>query len=402
MASITLINPPSPFLLEQAMMPPLGILYVSSALKQKGVKVNFVDFAANPTAQIPIDDCYGITATTPQYPDAKKILDQIYMGEVAIGGPHATLCSEQCLNDGFDAAIIGEGEKAIFRFLDGAFGTIHEPFEKDLDNLPFPDRSLVKDYRYYIDGRAATTMKTARGCYYRKCAFCCQNWPNIRYRSAANVVEELRQISQQNYEGVMIYDDEFFTKYSRDFQIAWTIKTYGMVWRCFSRADLINEKVCQVGEKTDLKEMLIGIESGSRPILKNIRKGVTVEQNIRAIQTLWNHGIRVKAAMIIMLPGESPATLKETWHFCEEVESCVSDWDFTMCTPYPGSDIYENKQKYDFFFAEDASFSAYKGAGSNAWKPPMVWTTNLSFEQGIAARDKFEQRFKYKRDVKLD
>jgi anaerobic magnesium-protoporphyrin IX monomethyl ester cyclase len=400
---ITLINPPSPFLLSERVMPPLGILYVASSLKRAGIKVQFVDMADDPHAEIPFTECYGITATTPQFPAVRKILHRLMPGKIVIGGPHATVHPTECLEAGFSAVIVGEGETAIFRFLKGERGIIEEHPIKNLDKIPFPARSLVTDYHYEIDGVPAATMVTTRGCYYRKCAFCCQTWGPIRFRSAENVTAELLDILGYGYRAVMIYDDEFFVNTARDFQICWTLNRLGFIWRCFSRADLITEQVAEVASMTDCKEMLIGIESGSDTILQNISKGCSSDDNRKAIHLLYDHGIRVKAAMIIMLPGESPQTLKETWVFCEEMEPYVSDWDFTICTPYPGSAIYQAPARYDFCFDKDAIYSAYKGAGSNLWSPPKVWTSNLSFEAGLTARDKFEKRFKkHNKKVKLD
>jgi len=384
-------------------MAPLGLLYVAAALKKKGVKVRFVDLAGDPKGKIPKAEYYGVTATTPQYASAKDIVKKIKKGKVCIGGPAATLRPKDCLDDGFDAAVVGEGEKAIFRFLEGETGIIREPFEKNLDSIAFPDRNLIKDYHYEINGKPAATIMTARGCYYGKCAFCSQCWPRIRYRSVTNVLHELFEIRDNyGYNAVMIYDDEFFANRKRDFQICHYLALLGFDWRCFSRADLINEKVARIAASTGCKEILIGIESGSPIILKNVHKGTTVQQNKRAIKILHNNKIRVKAAMIIMLPGENKETLKETWQFCEEMQPYVNAWDFTICTPYPGSRIFDNPDKYDFHFHKDAMYSAYKGAGVEAWIPPKVWTNHLSFEEGLKFRDKFEDRFKFEKDVKFD
>jgi anaerobic magnesium-protoporphyrin IX monomethyl ester cyclase len=400
-SEIVLINPDSPALLDPKVMPPLGLLYISSILKENGVNVKLIDLAGNPNQPIPESKHYGITATTSQYPAVKQLRKKL-SGDFVIGGPHATLCPHQCLEDGFDAVVVGDGEKAILNFAHGTRGLICNPVE-DLGKVPFPDRSIIKDYNYEINGKKAATIITAKGCIYRKCAFCSQTSNQIRYRPVEDVGEELIQLKELGYEAIMIFDDEFFSHIDRDVKICFYLAMLELDWRCFSRSNFITKEVAYIAKKTRCKEILLGIESGSDQILLNINKGITVKQHLKAIEFLHKNGIRVKAAMIIMLPGESKETLKETWKFCEKIEDKVAEWDWTICTPYPGSDIYNHPERYDLQFDPKTIFTEYKGGNSPNWKPPKVATSQLTFEEGKKMREKFEQRFKFhRREIKFD
>ena len=394
-SKITLINPDSPFLHKPRTMPPLGLLYISSFLKDKGVEVNFVDLAGVGVKPIPYTEFYGITATTPQFPDAVKILRLIKEvnsdSQVCLGGPHSTLTPWESLKQGFDAVIEGEGELAVFDFLEGSRRVIKHEFY-DIDSIPFPDRGLVKDYEYKIDGERATTIMTTRGNCPHHCAFCCKSWIHpIKFRSLENVREELREIRDvYGYKAVMIYDDEFFLKSDRDYKICTYFQKLGFIWRCFTRANLVNKNIALMASVRGCKEILMGIESGSDTILKNINKGVTVKQNVKAIKILHDVGIRVKAAIIIGLPGESEKTLKETWEFCEEMDPFVSDWDFTILIPYPGSPIYEGSEGFDITFDKNDVYAPYKGG---VWRS-IVSTSHLSKDEITKWREKFHRRFK--------
>jgi radical SAM superfamily enzyme YgiQ (UPF0313 family) len=132
------------------------------------------------------------------------------------------------------------------------------------------------------------------------------------------------------------------------------------------------------------------VESGSNTILKAIRKGTTVAQNMQAIKLLHNAGIKVKAAMVVGLPSETTTTLVETWTFCEEVEDLVDSWDFTIFTPYPGSDVFDNPDNYDIYFHPFAPYYPYKGG---KWEA-NVWTTDLASSEITAWRNDFHTRFK--------
>jgi radical SAM superfamily enzyme YgiQ (UPF0313 family) len=390
-----LIVPPRPYLLSQKALPTLGPLYVAKELKDLGHEVEVLDFADG--YKFSDADLYGITCTTPDYYETLKIRDWIKErkpeAKVIVGGPHATLKPEGFSN--FDGVCIGDGEIAIKKFLKGekyAYG-----FSKDIDSF-YPDRSVIdlQQYEFYIDKKKATSMMTARGCIWGECAFCSRIDKGVRFNSVEHVENEVKEIKELGFDAIMIYDDEFFTYPKRDWKISEMLGKYGISWRCFGRTDytLRNKDLIRYAAKNGLKEMLIGFESGSDRILKIIEKGCTKEQNLEAAKFLNEIGVKVKAAMIVGLPGETEETLKETWEWCDKVEPYVSNWDFTAFTPYPGSKVYENSELYDIKFDKNDIYTAYKGMHSKDWKPARISTSSLSFERIIEWRDKLEKRFK--------
>ena len=95
---VTLISPPSPFLIDQKAFPPLGLLYVAGFLEHNEIDINVADLANKETelenALEPYMDAdiYGITSTSPQYPQALKILKVLRRrnpkARVVIGGAY--------------------------------------------------------------------------------------------------------------------------------------------------------------------------------------------------------------------------------------------------------------------------------------------------------------------------
>ena len=396
MADICLINPDSVFLTDPRVMPPLGILSIMASLKEQGYSAEFVDLAGGNNVDIPDCDLYGITSTTAQYPAAVKIKNKLKSkypnSSIIIGGAHATVVPDNCLNDGFDAVLVGEGELHIQRFLNGERGKIIGIQTKNLDQLPFPDRKEVIDYSYTIDGLKATTIMTSRGCPY-KCSFCAKTWSGIRFRSSENVLKEALEIKELGFKALMCYDDEFLFSLKRDREIFEGFNKLGLIWRCFTRADLLlkNPEMAEFMAKNGCREVLIGVESGDDDILRNINKGTTAKINEKAIKTLHAAGIRVKAAMIIGLPGETNETLKNTYEFCERLDPYVSDWDFSVLIPYPGSDLYENSNKYDIKFDKKDIYKPFKM--NEGWEA-LVSTESLTREEITKKRNEFHARFK--------
>jgi len=388
------IVPDSPFLIDEKVFPFLGPLYLSAVLKKAGHEVKVIDLVAGQEIPKIEADYIGITATTPQFPRAAEILSLLKARnpnqKVMIGGPHASADPDACLRWPFDHICIGEGEdyvKAKTHLMVEEFGLV-----TDLDSIPFPDWDAIdlSQYHYFIDGKRTMSMLTSRGCPF-SCAFCCKSpWgQRIRYRSAENVIEEIGLLRKRGYEGLMLYDDEFFLNEERDLKIVQGLGAAGMVWRCFSRSDIIMKHLdlIKVAAKNGLKEILIGCESGSDEILKNINKGTRRYMNEEAIAFLQSLNVRVKAALIIGLPGENIHTIKATERFVEKVQP--DSVDFTVLRVMPGSDIWNRPENYDLKFSLD--YQPYKGKpGEYA---AGVSTSALTAQEIVDARDYLDKKF---------
>jgi len=177
----TLIYPPSPFLIDDRTMPPLGLLSIAAVLEQAGHEVKVHDFTGdkpwrNSLSEIANEsDIVGFTCVTPQIGICNDIKKEIQEKnpEIAftIGGPHPSSIPEECVRDGY-SAVVGEGENAVLRMpldLDrnSCLNAVYEePLIPDLDALPFPARHLIdiKSYNYKIDSRPASSLFTQRGC----------------------------------------------------------------------------------------------------------------------------------------------------------------------------------------------------------------------------------------------
>lgn len=116
---------------------------------------------------------------------------------------------QYCLDNNLcDFVIYGEGEVALNELLKGNTdypGINNTNFKQvdDLDSLDFPDYSDI-DWSKYADPRLMVTG--SRGCV-RKCTFCDieLSWPKFRYRSARNIVDEIKR----NYYETGITNFEF-------------------------------------------------------------------------------------------------------------------------------------------------------------------------------------------------
>ncbi len=401
MKTVALINPRSPFLVSDSVMPPLGLMYISSYLKSKGVEVTIFDMAANKSLEIKdIDrhDIFAFTATTPNYPISYTEmikLKSIYPDSLyVIGGAHATCFHEKIKRD-WDAVMVGEGEITLFEYSKNPVHGIISGIGKELENLdvlPIPDRNFkgFNNYEYELNGLNTTTAITSRGCPY-KCAFCCKTWGGgVRYHSAEYVINEAKILKDKGFDAIMYYDDNLTLVRDRAIKICEGLKSLGLKWRCFIHANTVDRELLKKMYDSGCVQVGMGVESGSDRILKIINKKITKEKVKKVIQIAKEVGISIKTFMIIGLPGEDINSVMETYDFLKEAQP--DDFDITIYTPFPMTSIWNNKSEYDINFDKenlDYSKMFYKGIAGNYCS--QVSTKGLSREQIEYYRDYIEK-----------
>jgi anaerobic magnesium-protoporphyrin IX monomethyl ester cyclase len=353
-----------------------------AVLKKAGIPAQIIDEGLGDEA--PDGDIF-LTSTTANWEEALKFQRYAY---TVIGGPHATLNSDWIFQKMlFSCCVVGEGEEMIVDIVK------HRPRGLriasriiDLDKLPFPDRTDAHRYNWSIEGKKATSMVTSRGCT-GKCAFCCRTLDRkIYFRSAANVIEEVRQIRQDGFEAVMFYDDSIAMKKDRLKEICAGLSKLDIIWRCFVRSDQVDREVFQMMAQGGCREVLVGVESGSNQILKNIHKDETADTHFRAIVNAQLAGIKVKALMIAGLPGETWETIEESKQFIEIARP--DSLDVTVLQVYKGCPIFNNPANYDLSFKDP---SWYKGRTGEYFS--TVRTSAMSEEEIVTARDYLWQTF---------
>ncbi len=396
---ICLIRCPSPFLIDDMMLPPLGLMAVGTGLKAMGHSVTIHDGHFD---DIPLTfQYYGLGPTTPEYPYAlsvKAMLNEKHpYGKVIIGGPHATINPKVCVKDGFDCVVIGDGELVAEQAFCHGNPQIIVGEERPLDEYPIIDRSLVdiKKYHYAIDGQPATTLITSRGCPFH-CGFCVKNHKTVRFRSTKKVIEEIKELHFDfGYNAMAFPEDIFILNKNRTETICQCLKELGIIWRCLVRADLVvnyGGAFLKMMAESGCIDISIGVESGSDKILSSINKGESVKTIKTAIRMIQNEGIRVKGFFIVGLPGESQDTLDETRRFLEEMR--MDSADFKMFQPFPGSPIWKHRDRYDIEWDDqDYEDMFYKGRLGDY--RGSIRTSGLTTEQIVNAWIELEATYKH-------
>jgi anaerobic magnesium-protoporphyrin IX monomethyl ester cyclase len=233
---------------------------------------------------------------------------------------------------------------------------IHNPTTaviENLDELPFPDRSLLPRGNYNnpkLSAQPFTTMLASRGCSFG-CYYCVPNSlsfareiehkrtregkPPVRFRSPENVIAEFAELARAGYRAVSFVDDEFVWGADRTVEICRGIGEFGLDWSCLARADmLLDSRVTTAMGQAGCKYVDIGVESFNQEILDYIGKRCKVESVYTAVENLKAAGIEPELNILI---GSSPLETEETIErtFQETLRLDVDYALFSVCTPFP-------------------------------------------------------------------
>ncbi len=395
---IVLIIPPSPWLITDREIPFYGILHVASYLKKHSdCEVDVCDLTSLPKESwfIPIGDIYGITGVTPSFIYVRDIIKKLKDREpdkpVIVGGVHATVLPEHILKKTLaDACVIGEGELSSLHIVNGLdwesipgimtreFSTGPPALIQDLDILPFPDRKAIDYYSYlpstlfnYLDTsvKREGSLFTARGCYFN-CTFCCSkkiHHGKVRFRSAEAVVEEfiyLRDIF--GVEMVNVLDDTFASNKKRAYKICELLieKKVGMKWFCLIRVDDVDFDLLSIMKRAGCLSVAPGFESGSNRILKLLNKKTTIATARACVKAAHRAGLMINGQLIVGVPTETEEDIELTVKLIEDNPE-VDTFGLHTFQPFPGTDIWDNPEKYGIEIDKDTDFSNYHTVGKH-------------------------------------
>ena len=231
---------------------------------------------------------------------------------------------------------------------------------KDIDKLPFPDRTLIKKPFKYSNPKfkkfPSTTMLTSRGCAFR-CYFCIPNslsfareveWkryhkkkPPVTKRSPKDIIEEFKQIKKQGYNSVFIIDDQFVWGKERTIEILRGIRPLKMEIALLARCDMLSdEELVKEMALSNVKFVDLGIESFDQKILDDSKKDLDIKTIEKSVKNLKKYNIEPEINVLFgCSPLETKKTIKDTIKQVEDMD--VEVVHATVCTPFPGTDFRE-------------------------------------------------------------
>lgn len=228
------------------------------------------------------------------------------------------------------------------------YKTKFETWNENLDELPFPDRSMMNNALYVRPdtGEKMATIQTARGCP-SSCIYCLTpkiSGKKVRTRSINNVFEEIRECYEKYGIHNFFFKADTFTINSK-----WVLEFCDLIkksdlmgkisYTVNSRVNPISEEVLKALKETGCFMIAFGFETGSKQSMKYIKKGATIETNIKAMSLCRKVGLPVFGFFMIGFPWENMDDIRATRKHIFELNPDFLEVHIAL--PYYGSDFYD-------------------------------------------------------------
>ena len=319
--------------------------------------------------------------STPGFPGdirlAQAVKDASPRIKIAFVGPHVSVLPEKSLRDcsAIDFVCRKEFDFTIVEFARGKpleeilgisyrknGSVVHTPDRpqiQDLDALPHVTDVYKRDLdvrRYNVPFllNPYVSLYTTRGCP-AQCTFCL--WLQTlsghpwRKRSSDDVAREMAQAKEYwPFVKEFFFDDDTFNiQKARTIELCSKLKPLNITWSCTSRVTTDYETLKAMKE-AGCRLLIVGFESGDQQILKNIKKGATVERARQFTKDCHKLGLVIHGDFILGLPGETRESIRNTIAFAKELD--VETIQVSVAHAYPGTELYDYAVKNGFMVAD--------------------------------------------------
>ena len=296
--------------------------------------------------------------------------------KITFVGPPVTTDPERALNEcsaidfvcrrEFDFSVV---EFAHYKPLDqilgisyrGAEGVIqHNPDRPQVDKLDKPDMPWATEIyardidvtRYNVPFllHPYVSLYSTRGCP-AQCTFCL--WPQTlsghawRKRSTDDVAAEMANAKKlfPHVKEFFFDDDTFNIQKARTVELCEKLKPLGLTWSCTSRVTTDYDTL-KAMKDAGCRLLIVGYESGDAQILKNIKKGATVQRALDFTRDCHKLGLIIHGDFILGLPGETRESIKNTIEFAKQID--CETIQVSIAHAFPGTEFYDFAEKNGF------------------------------------------------------
>jgi len=364
-----------------AFQEPLFLAYATAILEENKFNVELIDCRPDyiPLKELlkKVDSNVGLAVIQTSTPSIEQDLLSVRAIKeknpkiiTVLVGPHVTIYAKEILekNKFIDIIALGEYDYTIldivknkdrfkikgiaFRKGNDIIKTESRELISELDQMPFPARHFFHVEKYYsplFSAKPSLRLISSRGCPFQ-CTFCA--WPQIMYgrkirlRNPKKVVDEIEEMINKFKVKELYFDDDTFgviPEHAISICNEIIKRKIKIPWISMGRVDKINKQVLESLKKAGCRVIKYGVESGNPEILKNIKKGITIEQIKKTFNLTRKYKILSYATVIFGLPGETKKTIKQTIDFIKKLNPDFVQ--FSIATPYPGTEFFKQAQE---------------------------------------------------------
>jgi len=337
---------------------PYSALCVASYWINHGAEVRIHDERLKPLEWQNItwaDEIMFTAYTGYQISDAYRLIKHIKRlfphKKITLGRPHVTLLPEQCLEDEhIDDVSVGYIETGEYE-------------------LPW---SLV-DIEKYVNPATERFIYISSYSCPGICTFCATKTRSklifIPLDKVERDIDNLMKLHK--FREVVFFDATVLTIPSRAFFIANLMKKHNLQWICDARADEICRTPKDILDSivdSGLKQITIGLESGSQRVVDRMKKGRNHLENYKkCAEIMSQYPIKMCSGVIFGTPGETPEDIKQTIEYIKEIKAINPNFyiSTTYFMPLPNTEMCDEAKKYGYKEPSSLAEWAEHGADSH-------------------------------------
>ncbi len=313
-----------------------------------------------------------------------EVIKQTYPSiKIAFVGPPVTTSPDKALNEcpAIDFICRREFDFSVVEYANGkplneilgvsykdANGVIqHNPDRpqvtpEELDEMPWATEIYARDldvtkYNVPFLLHPFVSLYSTRGCP-AQCTFCL--WPQTlsghawRKRSTDDVAAEMANAKKlfPQVKEFFFDDDTFNIQKARTIELCEKLKPLGLTWSCTSRVTTDYDTL-KAMKDAGCRLLIVGYESGDPQILKNIKKGATVQRALDFQRDCHKLGLVVHGDFILGLPGETRESIRNTIEFAKQLD--CETIQVSIAHAFPGTEFFDYAKDNGFITNEAMS-----------------------------------------------
>ena len=313
-----------------------------------------------------------------------EVIKQTYPSiKIAFVGPPVTTSPDKALNEcpAIDFICRREFDFSVVEYANGkplneilgvsykdANGVIqHNPDRpqvtpEELDEMPWATEIYARDldvtkYNVPFLLHPFVSLYSTRGCP-AQCTFCL--WPQTlsghawRKRSTDDVAAEMANAKKlfPHVKEFFFDDDTFNIQKARTIELCEKLKPLGLTWSCTSRITTDYDTL-KAMKDAGCRLLIVGYESGDPQILKNIKKGATVQRALDFQRDCHKLGLVVHGDFILGLPGETRESIRNTIEFAKQLD--CETIQVSIAHAFPGTEFFDYAKDNGFITNEAMS-----------------------------------------------
>lgn len=401
----------------------VGIASLSTVLRQEGHGTSLIHITKPVSKASFIDrirrenpDVIGFSSTSPMFPLVRQLagwLEEERIDTLNIcGGIHPTIAPEETISvAGIDIICRGEGETPLLELCrklerkeevgnirnlwiksnEGIQKNPLRPLLENIDELPFPDRSVFDYQNLYAERQGRLSFLASRGCPYN-CAYCCNHLirkvygsegKTIRFRSVDNVISEIKEvIAHYPFIRTVNFDDDILfltTKWAGEFTERYRTEI-GLPFICNARANLMDKARVDLLKRAGCVHVKFGLESGNEYISNEVLNRQLTNEQIKKAFALCKHvGLTTESFNMVGIPFETPSSILDTIKLNAAIG--VDKMQVSIYQPYQGTKLADICMENNFIVSKDLS---------SDWFSPTLKLNTISAQQVLMFRDYFK------------